>query len=390
MNWPAHGGQPHDIQIKMRELIQAGPSSSTATNDDKQEQISLQQKQVGRQLEQKHVLDFSANLNPLGPPKWLKNKLGQCTDTITTYPDPAYEAPRKALAIYNQVEPNEVVLTNGGAEAIFLIAKCFEGKRALIIHPTFSEYEQACRHYHLHVDELFLLSQAQFSFPLDNVMMAMEETDVVFICRPNNPTGTMVSINDMLKLLQKGVQTNTTIVVDEAFVDFLPGGVHELPSLIRFYPNLILLRSLTKLYTIPGLRGGYIIAHEDICAQCRSYQLPWSVNAIASSLVPLLIQDEQFVQETHKWLDEELAFVKEGIASLNYYMSPTHVNFYLLQPPNREETYDLFQYLVNEHIIPRHTYNFKGLDGQFLRFAVRSRTENEQLLTKLKRWREIR
>jgi threonine-phosphate decarboxylase len=297
----------------------------------------------------------------------------------------------EAIAHFEGLERDQVLVSNGGAEAIFLVAKHFEGKRALIVQPTFVEYEKACLHYHVETEDVYLDIQQGFTFPLEHVLAKMNEVQAVFICRPNNPTGTVVEEEVIRILLDEGLKTGTTIIIDEAFVDFLPENIFGLTEWVNHYPNLILLRSLTKMYTIPGLRIGYIMAGREMIQALRSYQIPWSVNAVVAALTPKLLNDLHFVKQTKEWLNSQLGYVSSELDRLGFYVSPTQVNFYLLQDrKDRSQTHQLFLFLLEEGIVARHTHNFKGLNGDFLRLAVRSQEENKQLIRALQIWRETR
>lgn len=359
MKWPNHGGQPKRI-LKL--------------NGIKQED---------------RYFDFSANINPLGPPLVLKDQLIKTFTEFEKYPDPDYQEATKLIASHEGLQQEQVLLTNGGAEAIFLVAQMFTGKKALIIQPTFSEYERACKVYHLELSYLTLQPEKDFSFPLEKVLNKMEEVDVVFLCRPNNPTGTVVDLHDIKALLEKGTKCNTMIVVDEAFIHFLPSHIEDLSFLIEQYSNLILLRSLTKIYAIPSLRLGFIIAKPAILDIVKRNQIPWSVNGVVISLLPSLLTQDSFINETKTWLNRQLNDIKSELTKLDFYYSPTQVNFYLLKDLNQQDTSEqLFTFLVENNIIPRHTHNFRGLDGKFIRFAVRSEKENTYLLQTLRLWRE--
>lgn len=359
LKWPNHGGQAE----QMKTLFQL-PT-------------------------EKKVIDFSANLNPLGPPAWLKREFERMYEHVSTYPDPNYTLTKEAIAKHEQLNADHVLVTNGGAEAIFLVAKYFMGKRAGIVQPTFVEYEQACLHYALDVEDIFLQIDDAFSFPIAEVLNSMHNVDVIFLGRPNNPTGTLVAEADIRILLEEGRRTKTTIVVDEAFVNFLPENEASLTPLLGEYSNLILLRSLTKLFTIPGLRIGYMLASVEVIKTLSDVQLPWSVNSIVSRLVPKLLEDEHFVQQTREWLRSQLAYLRKALKELNFYYTPTQVNFYLLQDKqNRKRSQQLFEFLLEHGLLARHTYNFKSLDGQYLRLAVRSAEENAALIYTLQEWRE--
>lgn len=355
--WPSHGGQIEQFQ-EMMQLTDRG-----------------------------EILDFSANLNPLGPPFKIEEVIKNSLKSLKIYPDPNYRELIETMAEYEGVKPQQLLMTNGGAEAIFLVAQHFKGKKALIIQPTFGEYERACLLHDIAVENVFLQGEA-FEFPLDELIQKMKEVQVVFLCRPNNPTGTVVKKDDIIHLLEAGEQSGTHIVVDEAFVHFLPNN-EKLTKMVDRFSNVILLRSLTKIYTLPGVRIGYVIAGKNVISDLRNLQIPWSVNALAAAFVPRLLENEAFINETRKWLSHELDWVKSELEQLDFLYSPTEVNFYLLKDPNHD-TNDLFSFLAKNRIIARHTHNFKGLDGRYLRFALRNNEDNRYLIRTLKQWREKR
>ncbi|MGM7722380.1 histidinol-phosphate transaminase [uncultured Metabacillus sp.] len=361
MKWPEHGGQPNKIFAL----------KGIATDH--------------------HFFDFSANINPLGPPPELKESLFKAYDQFERYPDPDYRKETKLVAAHERLYEDVVLLTNGGSEAIFLVAQLFSGKKALIIEPTFSEYERACYVYRLSVSHVSLQLDHDFSFPLEKVLSKIEEVDVVFLCRPNNPTGTVVAIEDIKELLEKGLECQTTIVIDEAFIHFLPSEITDLTHLMDTFSNLILLRSLTKIYAIPSLRLGYVIARPEIIVQLKKNQIPWSINGIVASFLPSLVAQDGFIEATKSWLQGQLKLLTTEFTKLGFYYSPTCVNFYLLKDLNQDtNTEELLEFLLDNKIIPRHTHTFKGLDGNYLRMAVRSAEENNYLLETLRNWREKR
>jgi threonine-phosphate decarboxylase len=359
MNWPDHGGQPNTI------------------------------KQLFNLSNETELIDFSANLNPLGPPRWLGERLADLLQSTAKYPDPNYGEAHRAIAFHERLNERQVLITNGGAEAIYLVAKHVEGKRALIVQPTFSEYERACRHYHIETEDIFLDEDNNFSFPLEQILNQLNNVHALFLCRPNNPTGTAVQEDSLRVVLDVALRTETIVVVDEAFADFAADPETPLTGWIARYPNLILLRSLTKMYTIPGVRIGYIIAGETVISSLRTYQIPWSVNALAASLAPLLLNDVAFAARTRAWLKDELLSMGHELQKLGFYQSATHVNFYVLKDRLKTGSTDmLYKFLLNEGILARHTHTFKGLDGRYLRLAVRSSAENRRLIDGLYKWRQ--
>ncbi|WP_028782109.1 threonine-phosphate decarboxylase CobD [Thalassobacillus devorans] len=333
------------------------------------------------------VYDFSANINPNGPPSWLSEQLPRLMEEVAYYPDPDYLEAYEALAKHEGMDPEQLLLTNGGAEAIFLITQLFLGKKALTINPTFTEYERACQAFNIGLTHLRL--NQEFRFPVEAMAQVMPDVDVVFLCYPNNPTGTILPLTELEHLLKLGMEIGTTFVIDEAFVHFLFEEELSVKQLLAFYPNLIILRSLTKIFAIPGLRAGYMMASKDYIQKLKEKQPSWSVNGITANILPVLLSDKSYMAATKAWLEKECKKLAENLSALKFIHTVSSVNFYLLKDGERpDETEELFRFLVENHIIPRHTDNFKGLDGSYLRLAVRSAEENDYLLYVLRKWRE--
>ncbi|MGR2737778.1 threonine-phosphate decarboxylase CobD [Billgrantia sp. Q4P2] len=357
-DWPSHGGRPEQV------LHRLGLAPDV------------------------QVVDFSANLNPLGPPPWLAERLADSLTELSVYPDPDYTAARQAIAGHEGLTPGQVRLTNGGAEAIFLAAALLARRgvrRAVVVQPTFCEYERACHHYGIAVQHLGLEEE---SFELDEsrALDAMGEADAVFLCRPNNPTGTLIERGLIERMLSAGLRRGTTLVVDEAFIDFVVPNERLTPLLAR-YDNLLLLRSMTKLYAIPGLRLGYLLGGESTVRHIAELQLPWSVNSVAAALVGALLEDQNYLHRTQSWLDAERPWFQRELEALGLRVVPSRTNFLLLQDGAARPMSALLEHLARCGILARHTHNFIGLDGAWLRVAVRTRQENEQLNEAIARWR---
>lgn len=336
---------------------------------------------------------------------WVKESWTDLLQSATLYPDPTYEEAREAIASAEHLQPSQVVLTNGGAEAIYLAAKRIRNKTALIVHPTFSEYEQACAHYDIAVQRVYLQENDAFSFPLESILEKLSLVQAIFLCRPNNPTGTVVQEAVLRKLLEEASRHDVLVIVDEAFADFMSKPLAPLTNWLNDYKHLILLRSMTKMFTIPGIRIGYVLTHPTIASKMREDQMPWSVNSVAAQLAKRLVDEDAFVQNTQNWLQQQWKRLESGLKELHFVHSSSSANFYLLRDPFALDIKDerkthalghdldggaLYHFLLKHSILARHTTNFPGLDHRgWLRLAVRSTEENEYLLTVLKKWRSI-
>lgn len=328
------------------------------------------------------VEDVSANLNPLGPPPWVADWLVERFSGLSRYPEPSYRAARQAIAEHEGIAPEQVLLTNGGADAIFLAAALHAGQRGLIITPTFGEYARACAAHRLVVTETALEAPC-FGLQVAALDEGVLQADVIFLCRPNNPTGTLISATEIERLLSC-MPTTATLVVDEAFID-LALDAEPLTPLLAYYPQLVLLRSMTKFYTLPGLRLGYVLASAERVAALACHQPPWSVNHLAAELVAPLLADTAFAQRTRQWLAREQPRMGQALAEAGLTVVPSHSCFYLVRPgpalcQRGLSSVLLLERLLHHGMLARHTYSFAALDGDWLRLAVRDGSANDRLL----------
>lgn len=354
--WPSHGGQ----------------SASLLAHFD---------------LPMDHPLeDFSANLNPFGPPAWVNARVMEELAGLQRYPVPDYAAARRAIADHHQLTPDQVLLTNGGAEAIFLAAALHAGQRAAVITPSFGEYARACRAHRLSVNEI-PLAAPDFRLRLDALLSSLDDIEVLFLCRPNNPTATLIDRDAMQVLLERTAALGCRVVVDEAFID-MAGDTSAEVSLTAYlgrYPHLILLHSLTKFFTLPGLRLGYLLADGATINAAAAHQPPWSVNHIAAQLVTPLLADKAFAERTRQWITLERPRMAVALARLGLEVVPSQACFFLIRPGagHTINSDELFERLLRRGVLVRHTHNFAGLDGEWLRLALRDASANQRLLKAL-------
>ncbi|MGG0717856.1 threonine-phosphate decarboxylase CobD [Robertmurraya massiliosenegalensis] len=351
MNWPSHGANPHYIYETMN--------------------LPMPEKRI----------DLSANINPLGPPKALRDNWMNFFTDIKEYPDPEATSLKKLIASKEKLQEEMIMVGNGGAELISLLGRFFAEKKVLIIQPTFSEYEKACQANDCEIVYHFLDENWQLN--LDG--LPINEVEAIFLCNPNNPTGVCFPYEQMLALAELCKERKTYLVIDEAFYDFWES-YQSLVPIMENFSNVILLRSMTKMFAIPSLRLGYLLADEQVIEKLKSYQSHWSVNGIAIRAGEICLQEESFIAQTHQYIKKEREKLFSFLKEKGFEITPSETNFYLLRWPHIEIQLPLFEYLLERGIVPRHTMNFPSLEGRWLRFAIKSKEENEQLRKALKEW----
>lgn len=340
-------------------------------------------------------LDFSANINPLGPPPSVVESLQKAVSEtelplISRYPDPACRRLTHLLAQRLQVRPEEVLVGNGGAELIHNIYSAAAPRRVGVIHPSFTEYEQAARKRGLQISPLQTDWKRGFLPGREELLDWIREVDLAWVGYPNNPSGTLLSLEDLATAAEEAARWKTVLAVDEAFLDFLmeSGEISLLPQLRKF-PTTILFRSMTKFYALPGLRLGYAVASEEWIHRLRRWQTPWSVNGLAQMAGEAALQDREFEEKTWAWLARERPFLLEGLRLFpQVEVLPGKVNYFLLRLEGSlagAESPSLWLQgeLGKRGIMIRDASTFPGLDGCYVRVALRSREENQQLLTAL-------
>lgn len=335
----------------------------------------------------KQVIDFSVNLNPFGPPSSLKKNWLDWFEHIEDYPDPQGSELKELIAKKENVSVDSILLGNGGAELITLLASFLAKKRVLLIQPTFAEYGKMCQAYrcdisHLHLQEGEWHIRSKREYLIEQI----RQVDALFLCHPNNPTGVAYSTSTLTAIMEACEQHECFMIIDEAFYDFLDDK-RTLAPFIKNNPNLIVIRSLTKMYAIAGLRLGFLLADPKVIHNMSKLQPHWSVNALALAAGKVCMQEEEYVDDARQFVQKERNRLMKLLREAGFYISNSEVNFYLLKDPTLDDQFPLFIYLLKKGIVPRHTVNYRGLEGRWLRFGVKQTAKNDLLLEALLAWK---
>ena len=330
-------------------------------------------------------LDFSANTNPLGTPSSVKRALALALDTLDAYPDPLCRALTHALSHHENIDPQWIRCGNGAADLIFRCVLALKPRRALLLAPTFAEYELALRAVQCNITFHGLSPDDNFQLTEDVLPLLHKDLDVLFLCQPNNPTGHTIEPELLRTIATKCVHNHIRLVVDECFVSLLNVDNPEYYSLKTLFPHsLIILKAFTKLYGLAGVRLGYLLCSDmeylrkfDQCGQA------WSVSALAQVAGIAALEAEDFVRESRLLLRQEAAFLRENLASvapsLNIQLLGGEANFMFFH----STCTDLSERLKPRGILIRSCSNYRNLDHHYYRIAVRTRKDNLQLLDAL-------
>lgn len=336
-----------------------------------------------RGLSPDQVLDLSASINPLGWPRGVAQAYRRAFAQVAHYPEPYAETLTRALAAYHNLDPRAVLVGNGSTQLIYVLARVLAPRRALLVAPSFSEHKAALQHSHAHIDHL-VLRPPLFALSLDRLQTALTKSyNVLMLTNPNSPTGALLSRAELAAIVRLCRTTQTRLVLDETFVDWM-----EEASLKHWAvrnASVIVLRSLTKFFALPGLRVGYLIAQPRLIARLRAQLEPWSVNAIAQEVACACLNDQHFAQRSRTFLERERPWlIRQLLAIANLHPLPSQANFLLVQiSPGGMSATELVRRLAAKHILVRDCGNFVGLGKRFFRVAVCTRSENVRLVAAL-------
>jgi histidinol-phosphate/aromatic aminotransferase/cobyric acid decarboxylase-like protein/adenosyl cobinamide kinase/adenosyl cobinamide phosphate guanylyltransferase len=330
----------------------------------------------GDQMVTPGQLDFAVNVVPGGPPDWLREAMVAALDRVGSYPDerPAVEA----LAARHGREPDEVLATNGSAEAFWLLAVALQRRSAVVVHPSFTEPEAALRAAGHRVERV-LRDPADFTLDPSAVPA---EADLVVLGNPNNPTGTL----DPAEIVARLARPGRLLLVDEAFMELVPGEAESLAGR-REPPGTIVVRSLTKLWSLAGIRAGYLLAPADVVAAARAVRQPWSVSAPACAALTTWARrtatsGSAEAAAVAAWVADARERLAAELAALpGIRVWPSAANFLLLRVPDGAAARSG---LAERGIAVRRADTFPGLGPDHLRVAVRRPDDNRRLVVALR------
>jgi histidinol-phosphate aminotransferase len=314
---------------------------------------------------EKGIIDFSVSLNPYGPPNFVSDAIQGAIEEINVYPDTECIELRTKLAEKIGCKPDEVLVGAGVSELVQLVALSFAKERVVIPRHTYGEYEPAARLMGAHITRV---EMPALRIDPDMIAEAMQPDDVVFLCNPNNPTGQYLPGDKIARIVEAAERVDALVVLDEAYVDFV---TDVFPAHTHFKNHLIVLRSLTKSFAIPGIRIGYALSSEAIINALEKVKVPWSVSACAQKVGAAVIGPEG-----DAFLAEMRARIERSKGKIERVMDVrTDANFYIFDVGNARE---FKKKLLELGILVRDCTSF-GLPAH-IRFSVRKDEENEVLL----------
>jgi len=338
--------------------------------------------QLARQLgcRPEQICDMSANVNPLGPMPALVDHLKTNLSTIAALPEVDAGGIVDAFAGYYGIDPELVMAGNGTTQLIYLIPRALEARKALVVGPTYSDYQDACAMNKVICEHLLCREADAFVPDVQAIGKAARRADLVFLCNPNNPTGTLVKQAEIEALCRS--LPDTVFVIDESYLPFAPHP--EAVTIIRAdLPNLIVLNSMSKAFRIPGLRIGFVKTSAGLIGKLRAFTLPWSVNSLAQVAVQWIMTHrepvESFLAATRTMIEREKGRVEESIQrNSGMRCFPSATTFLLLRLPEGLTAPAVWQRMAENRILIRDCSNFQGLTDAFIRVSLKNPEANQR------------
>ena len=311
-------------------------------------------------------LDFSVNTNPLGINKRITEAAQNAADKYGVYPDAEYTDLKSAIARYEGVSAANIAVSNGASEMIFAAVRAVMPKKALLIAPTFSEYERALLSVGCEIDYYALKEENDFKLGAD-ILDVLDNYDMAFICNPNNPTGRLCD-GDILDQMAK---SHCVVIADECFLDFM--------NAESVKGKMPVIRAFTKTYAMAGLRFGYMIADTDFTEKIDANLPAWNVSAPAAAAGIAAADCGEYLTEARQLIKTEREYLRAELTRIGFKVFPSDANFLLIKGKE-----GIGEKLLSRGILIRKCENFRGLDTHYYRIAVKTHAENEMLINELK------
>jgi threonine-phosphate decarboxylase len=328
------------------------------------------------------VIDLSANINPLGMPKGVREAIINEIPNCGSYPDSFSRKLREKIGAFENVKPDWIFCGNGASDIIFRLPRAVRAKKAMVTAPTFSDYERAVRSFGAEV--VYHTLSADNDFALDGTFIEAvwdKKPDLIIICNPNNPTGNLTKPMVIKEILEYCKKASAWVVVDECFLDFSEkASEYTSKVFLENYSNLVILKAFTKLFALPGIRLGYALsANKKLIENLYFHGADWSVSNVAQAAgIEALSDAENYIEKTVKYISAERWRMEKELAQLGFKVFKAHANYVFFQNLYQ---FDLSERMDEKGIRIRSCGNYRELDKSFYRMAVSTKENNNNALT---------
>lgn len=338
---------------------------------------------IGHGQSTEGILDFSSNISPLGTPKKIIQAIKSNVNDIERYPDSESINLKKRIGRHYGLLQSNVVIGNGAVEIIYTFCKAFisNNTRVLIPVPTFGEYEAAAR---LGSDKISFFKTLNLNKDVKKLIEKIPKKGCLFLCNPNNPTGVLISKENMLKIIKHAYEKSTVVFIDECFMELNQESDESLITKVKNYKNIFILRSLTKSFALAGIRLGYGIGPPEIVSILDKVNIPWNVNSLAQHAGMIAFDCIKELDKVNEIIQKESNFIKEKIIQLSGFQCyDSSTNFLLIK--TKLDSKFIQKQLLKNKILIRDCSTIRGLDNHHIRIAIRTRKDNQQLIKELAR-----
>ena len=359
------------------------------TNENKFHGSDVEYIEEKYHIQKEELINYSSNCNPLGISPKIKKELADNIELIASYPDRNYTALIDQIRKYCKTSEQNIIVGNGSTELISLAIKCINPKKALVLGPTYSEYEKeiflngGSTYYYRLKEEL------DFQLQITDIKSHLTDNiDLLILCNPNNPTSTAVEKNTLRQILDHCKEKDIFVLIDETYVEFTENinNITAIPF-TNYYSNLMILRGVSKFFSAPGLRLGYgICGNETIRDKINKNKNPWTINALAALAGEIMLSDTEYIEKTRTLIDSERTrLYNELLTWDNIKVYKPEANFILIKLLDKEVTStQIFEKLIKEKILIRDVSDFPFLNSQYIRFCLQTPENNTKLLKTLK------
>lgn len=334
-------------------------------------------------INENSIIDFSSNINPYGLSEGVKTAIVDSLQYADRYPDVNCRALSEALSHYENVQRDYIFCSNGADESIYRIVNFLRPKNAVVLAPTFSEYEHALEAVGCKVKYHYLKEENEFILGEDIIKKITKTTDILFICNPNNPTGQLTDKKTIEKILSHCEQMDTVVVIDECFMDFVKDNEeYSAKNLLSIYSNLVILKAFTKIFAMAGIRLGYCMSSNiRIMDGIKETGPVWNVSTIAQFAGVAAINETEYLTESLQYIEEQKKYLLDKLDILGLKVYSPNANYILFKcTKDIDLKYELLQY----GIMIRSCNNYEGLNDSYYRIAVKKEEDNKLLIRALK------
>lgn len=328
--------------------------------------------------------DFSVNIPKIEFDARFKNLVMSSIETLYDYPEIDGITAKRALAESLCVDLDEIIIGNGATELIYLTARALKLKKIMILQPTFTEYARAFSLVETQLVHVYLKeSHSTFEIDMDKLSSQINELncEALMLCNPNNPTGTFYTCDQLLALLDKVKISNFLLMIDESFIEFCES-YSSMAQLMKT-GRVLVIRSMTKTYRVPGLRIGYMIGPKQVIKSIQKFKEPWSLNSIALKSIPYFLSETRYLKDLREWCLLERSFLLNQLSLIKELkVFQSYANFLLLRYEG-EDLKGFFEAIEEEYMHVRTCLDFMGLDERYFRISVQDRTTNQLFIEKM-------